>query len=138
VLRRRRKAFALRFYFAGAQSFVNESGNPLPVPLLLPQSGTTLTTQSLTQTLAAGAMLVVNTQAQDALAVVVGSAQLITTGNISGFEIFRWTTFGQEASLPLETRTPNSFVLVFDNTNDLTTGVALASTSTLPVNIPLG
>jgi len=117
---------------------VNESGNPLPVPLLLPQSGTTLTTQSLTQTLAAGAMLVVNTQAQDALAVVVGSAQLITTGNISGFEIFRWTTFGQEASLPLETRTPNSFVLVFDNTNDLTTGVALASTSTLPVNIPLG
>ena len=108
-------------------SFFDENGIALPVPLSLPQSGTTITTSALTRTLAAGAMLVVNTQAQDALAVVVGSAQLTTTGNISGFEIFRWTTFGQEASVPLETRTPNSFVLVFDDTNGLTTGVALAN-----------
>ena len=71
----------------------------------------------------------VETQAQDAQPTVVGSAQLTTTGNISGFEIFRWTTFGQEASVPLETRTPNSFVLVFDDTNGLTTGVALANLS---------
>ena len=85
-------------------SFFDENGNALSVPLLLPQEGTTITTSALTRTLAAGAMLVVNTQAQDALAVVVGSAQLTTTGNISGFEIFRWTTFGQEASVPLETR----------------------------------
>jgi len=35
------------------------------VPLLLPRTGTTVTTQ-LTQTLAVGAMLVVNTQAEDA------------------------------------------------------------------------
>jgi len=54
---------------------------------------------------------------------------LTTTGNISGFEIFRWTTFGQEASVPLEARAPNSFVLVFDDTNGLTTGVALANVS---------
>ena len=108
-------------------SFFDENGIALPVPLLLPQSGTNVTTSALTQTLAAGAMLVVNTQAQDALALVIGSAQLTTTGNISGFEIFRWTTFGQEASVPLETRTPNSFVLVFDDTNGLTTGVALAN-----------
>lgn len=46
-------------------SFFDESGNPLSVPLLLPQTGTTVTTQ-LTQTLAVGAMLVVNTQAEDA------------------------------------------------------------------------
>ncbi len=36
--------------------------------------------------------------------------------------------------MPLETRTPNSFMLVFDDRN-LTTGVALASTLGLPVNI---
>ena len=110
-------------------SFFDESGNPLNVPLLQPQSENTTTTSALTQTLAAGAMLVVQTQAQDALPSVVGSAQLTTTGNVSGFEIFRWTTFGQEASVPLETRAPASYVLVFDNTNGLTTGVALANAS---------
>jgi hypothetical protein len=116
-------------------SFFDENGIALPVPLLLPQSGTIVKTDSLTQTLASGAMLVVNTQAQDAQALVIGSAQLTTTGNISGFEIFRWTTFGQEASVPLETRTPNSFVLVFDDMNGLTTGVALANQNAAAANV---
>ena len=80
-------------------------------------------------------MLVVDTNQQDSPTPIVGSAQLTTTGNIGGFEIFRWNTFGQEASVPLESRTPNSFVLVFDDTNGLTTGVALASTFGLQVNI---
>jgi len=116
-------------------SFFDENGISLPVPLFLPQSGTNSTTSALTQTLAAGAMLAVETQAQDAQALKIGSAQLTTTGNISGFEIFRWTTFGQEASVPLETRTPNSFVLVFDDTNGLTTGVALANQNAVAANL---
>jgi len=118
-------------------SFFDESGNPLPVPLSLPQSGTMTTTSALTRPLAAGAMLVVETQANDAAQSIVGSAQLTSTGNVSGFEIFRWTTFGQEASVPLETRTPNSFVLVFDNTNGLTTGVALANVAGSAANVTL-
>jgi hypothetical protein len=111
-------------------SFFGENGSPLSVPLLLPESGTSETTAALTNTLAPGAMLLIETQAQDAMTGVSGSAQLTTTGNISAFEIFRWTTFGQEASVPLETRTPASYVLVFDNTGGLTTGVALANGST--------
>jgi hypothetical protein len=116
-------------------SFVDENGIALPVPLLLPQSGTTTTASVLTRTLAAGEMLMVDTNQQDSPTPVIGSAQLTTTGNISGFEIFRWNTFGQEASVPLESRTPNSFVLVFDDTNGLTTGVALATNFGLPVSI---
>jgi hypothetical protein len=122
-------------------SFLDESGAPLQVPLSLPQSGTTTTTSALVRTLAAGAMLVVETQTEDALPAVAGSAQLSTTGGlINAFEVFRWTTFGQEASLPLETRNPASFVLVFDHTNDLTTLVALAnrmsgSAVDIPVNV---
>lgn len=116
-------------------NFFDANGLGLPVPLSLPQSGTTTTTSALTRTLAAGEMLAVETQAQDASAVAVGSAQLTATGNIGGFEIFRWTTFGQEASVPLETRAPNSFVLVFDDTNGLTTGVALANLNAGSANI---
>ena len=110
-------------------NFFDENGNALSVPLAFPQTGTNTTTASLSQPLAAGAMLVVQTLAQDGAAAVVGSAQLTTTGNVSGFEIFRWLTYQQEASVPLETRSPGSFVLVFDNTNHLTTGVAVANST---------
>ena len=117
-------------------SFFDESGNPLSVPLTLPQTNSSTTTTALTQTLAAGALLVVQTQVQNGAPAVVGSAQLTTTGNISGFEVFRWLTYGQEASVPLETRNPpNSFVLVFDDTSQLTTGVAVANLANAPVNI---
>jgi hypothetical protein len=118
-----------------ALSFFDDSGNAQPVPLALPQSGTITTTSVFTQTLAAGAMLEINTQTRDDLPLVQGSAQLTTNGNISGFEVFGWTTYGQEASVPLESRTPNSFVLAFDNTNGLTTGVALANLSGSSANI---
>jgi len=102
----------------------------------LPQTNSSTTTTALTQTLAAGALLVVQTQVQNGAPAVVGSAQLTTTGNISGFEVFRWLTYGQEASVPLETRNPpNSFVLVFDDTSQLTTGVAVANLANAPVNI---
>ncbi|MEQ1885239.1 MAG: hypothetical protein ABL967_09275 [Bryobacteraceae bacterium] len=108
-------------------AFFDESGAPLNVPLSLPQTGTNTTTSALARTLSAGAMMVVETVANDSAASISGSAQLSASGNVSGFEIFRWTTFGQEASVPLETRAPGSYLLVFDNTNGLTTGVALAN-----------
>ncbi|MEQ1884529.1 MAG: FG-GAP-like repeat-containing protein [Bryobacteraceae bacterium] len=117
-------------------SFFNETnGSPLQVPLSLPQSGTTTTTAALTRTVPAKAMLVVETQADDAAAAIAASAQLTTTGNISAFEVFRWTTFGQEASVPLETRTPASFLLAFDNTGGLTTGVALSNAVNATQNV---
>ena len=118
-------------------SFFGEDGAPLSVPISLPQSGTFVTDNTLTRTLAAGATLVVETQAQDSLPTVVGSAQLTTTGNVSGFGIFRWTTFGQEASVPLETRAAGAYVLVFDNTSGLATGLALANVSSQAANIQL-
>ena len=52
-------------------SFVDENGVALAAPLLLPQSRTNTTTAALTQTLAAGAMLVVETNLQDSLVPVV-------------------------------------------------------------------
>jgi hypothetical protein len=80
-------------------------------------------------------MLEIDTQARDDLPLVQGSAQLTAAGNISGFEVFRWTTYGQEASVPLESRTPGSFVVAFDNTGGLATGAALANLSSAPANI---
>jgi hypothetical protein len=108
-------------------SFFDDHGSPLNVSLFLLNPGTPAAGTSLTRTLAPGALLAINVQPRG-VDTVVGSAQLTTTGTVGGFEIFQWTTFGgQEATVPIETRTPNSFLLAFDNTNGLTTGVALAN-----------
>jgi hypothetical protein len=116
-------------------SFLDESGNALPVPLLLPQTNETLVASSVTRTLAGGAVLVVQTQTDSAQPSTVGSAELATTGNIGGCEVFQWTTFGQEASVPVESRASNDFVLLFDNTSGLSTGVALANVVNFPETI---
>jgi hypothetical protein len=66
---------------------------------------------------------------------LTGSAQLSTTGNVSGFVIFRHN--GQEAVVPLESRNANAYILAFDNTNGTATGVAVNAVSTGQVNIPV-
>jgi hypothetical protein len=110
-------------------SFYDQTGAPVSVPMLLPQTSSQQTGTSITKTLAAGQMLELVTQADDNLTNISGSAQLTTTGSVGGFEIFNWDAFGQEASVPLETRTPGNYYLIFDNTGPLNTGVALANAS---------
>ena len=56
--------------------------------------------QGKVQTLAAGATLMA--QSTGPAELLTGSAQLSTTGNVSGFVIFRHN--GQEAAVPLESR----------------------------------
>jgi hypothetical protein len=129
--------FTSTFYLvntgAGAADFTldffDEAGAPLAVPLAFPQTGASQTAASLTRNLAAGAVLVIQASGDAKAAAVTGSAQLTTGGSVSGFEVFRWTTFHQEASVALETRSPGTFLFPFDNTGDLSTGVALANRS---------
>ena len=113
--------------------FFDDAGGALNVPLVVPQAGGAITTSALTLPLAAGAAMFVETQSNDALPVLSGSAQLSSSGLVSGFEIFRWTTYGQEASVPFQTADYSvGRRLVFDNTGGFTTGVAVSS----PVNYP--
>jgi hypothetical protein len=67
----------------------------------------------------------------------IGSAQLTTSGTISGFVIFRYNPNGQEAVVPLESRHANAYVLAFDNTNGTATGVAINSVAAQAVNVPV-
>jgi len=113
--------------------FLDNNGSPLSPPLTFPQSGTTTTSSSLNRTLAAGASLVIT--AEDAGTSFVGSAQLTTNGSISGFAIFRYNPSGQEAAVPLETRDNSAYVLPFDDTGGVSTGVAVANVSSTPADI---
>ena len=71
-------------------SFYNDqTGTPMSLPLSFPQpsGGTDTSASSVTKTLAAGATLVIVSSGAPQL--LTGSAQLSTTGNVSGFVIFR-------------------------------------------------
>ena len=83
--------------------------------------GLTFAADNFTRHLAAGAMLVVETNASDFVANIAGSAQVLSTGNVTGYEVFRWSKPKQETAVSFETRTPGSFVLPFDNTGTLST-----------------
>ena len=115
--------------------FADQSGSPLSLPLSFPQigSGASRADSSVTQTLAAGATLLITSSGAPQL--LTGSAQLSTNGNVSGFAIFRHGD--QEAVVPLESRNASAYILAFDNTNGTATGVAVNAVSMQPINIPV-
>ena len=115
----------------------DDGGSPLPLSLSFPQSGTNSTASSVDQNLAAGATLLVQASGPLENPVVIGSAQLTTSGNIGGFVIFHYSPNGQEAVVPMETRNAAAYLLAFDNTAGTATGVAINTVSTQPVNIPV-
>jgi trimeric autotransporter adhesin len=115
------------------------TGAPLTLPISFPQvSGTVTNASSVSQMLAAGATLLVQSVAPPSNpAPTTGSAQLTTSGNVSGFVIFRYNPNGQEAVVPLESRVANGFLIAFDNTSGTATGIALNSVSAQAVNVPV-
>jgi len=115
-----------------------DSGNPLPLPLALPQQGaneSVITMPTLDWTLASNASLIVETDSATSAPIQSGSAQLGATGGIGGFAIFHLNPSAQEAVVPLETRNASSYLLAFDNTNSAALGVALANISAQPANV---
>ncbi len=118
-------------------SFFGDDGSALNVPMFLPQTSENLSGTTLTRTLAPGASLLIQTVDQGQPNSTEGSAALATSGNISGFGIFRWTQFQQEASVPLETRNAASYILPIDDTNGNSTGLAITNLANQPANITI-
>jgi sugar lactone lactonase YvrE len=110
-------------------NFFGDDGSALSLPLSFPQTGTAATESSLSQAIPAGATLVIVTQGLNSGASATGSAQLTTNGQVSGFAIFQNTAAGQEAVVPLEVGSAKSYMLAFDNTSSLATGIALSNGS---------
>jgi hypothetical protein len=109
-------------------SFFDDAGNPLALPLTFLQTGATLTAATITRTLAVGSTLAIQAQGLDSQ-VALGSAQLTSDLGANAFALFRYDPSGQEATVPFETRNAGGYVLAFDNTAPLATGVAIANLS---------
>jgi hypothetical protein len=115
-------------------SFFDDAGNPLSLPLTYLQTGVTATAATVTKTLANGATLAIQAQGLDAQ-VALGSAQLTSDFGANAFALFRYDPSGQEATVPFETRNAGAYVLAFDNTAPLATGVAIANLSSQSANV---
>lgn len=119
-------------------NFLDENGLALPLPLAFPQTNTALASRasSYSAAIAAGASLWIQSEGL-ASELLTGSAQLATTGNVSGFVIFRYDPNGQEAVVPLETRNAGSYLIPFDNTGGIATGIAISAISSQAVLVPI-
>jgi len=113
--------------------FDDVTGNPLSLPITYVQAGNNTVASSITQTLAAGATLMV--ASSGSLQLLTGSAQLSTNGHVTGFVIFRHND--QEAVVPLESRNAAGYIIAFDNTKGTATGVALNAVSAQRVSVPV-
>ena len=118
----------------GNLSFFDDNGNPSSLPWIV--SGSSIAASVLNQTLAPHARLVIQSNALVADPLQVGSAQLTTDGSVSGFIRYLYGPRNQEAIVPIEAQSPASYILPFDNTNGIMTGVAVANGVGAPVNIP--
>src|SRR5262249_13134929 len=85
-------------------NFFDSFGAPLNVSLVLPQSAQTITTSALNTNLLPGATLIAETSVNDLPALVSGSVQLNTTGNVNGLITYRQSSSAGEIMMPLETR----------------------------------
>jgi hypothetical protein len=121
--------------------FADQTGAPLAIPLSFPQSGGPPSTvaNTVTQTIAPGAQLVVQSAAPASdPAPTIGSAQLTTDGNVGGFVVFRYNTNGQEAVVPLESRTSAAgYIIAFDNTAGTATGIAINNGTATAASVPV-
>jgi hypothetical protein len=116
-------------------NFYRDDGSPWALPLNLPLSTTTSSTPSVTQTLAAGQTVIMQTLANDNQPSVSGSAVLTSTGAVGGSALFHMDSTGQEGIVPLETRNATAYVLAFDNTDGRITGMALANSTANSANL---
>ncbi len=129
----------VRFSLFGSNLDASGGGNPLQLPLNLPQQASlgVLLGASLDNTLSPNASWIVSTGGQGIAPVQTGSAQVSATGALGGFAIFHRFSDAQEAVVPLTAGTPNapSYLLAFDNANGIVTSVAVANVSSQTANI---
>ena len=119
--------------------FFDNLGNPLVLPVTFPSTPgvPAVMISTLERTLAAGASLSFSSTGPVDIE-TVGWARLSTDGDVDGFAIFRQDVDGaQEALVPIESETPDAWLLWFDNTGTFASGIAVVNNTTTPASIPV-
>jgi hypothetical protein len=110
-----------------------DDGSALSLPVTTTQQGVSqkTTTSSVNATINPNATLLISTGDQVA-STVVGWADVLSTGSLGGYAIFRSTPqtgSPSEGTVPLQSQFPSTVTLPYDNTAGFVMGVALANLS---------
>ena len=120
-------------------SFFDNNGESLQFPFTFPQNPSAGSTNAagFDESIVPNGLLIFDTTGPLAQTPAVGSSRLSTSGDIQAFSVFTYTPSGQAAVVPLETRNANSYLLPFDNTGTISTGLAISniSSSSTDVNV---
>jgi len=124
-------------------TFWNSNGDPMVVPLTFsPELGLPASAgASADVPISPNGVAVVDVELSPLATLLVGWARLKAPDGVVGSATFRFRPSDvqdAEAVVPMETRTPSAFVVPFNNTNDMVTGVAIANGSdTAAANIAI-
>jgi hypothetical protein len=117
--------------------FWSNSGGALMLPLSVTQAGAThvTTDSSVSATVARNSTLLIESDSGASVG-SAGWAEVISTGPITGYGVFHFTSSGgieSEGTVPLETSFEPSFILPYDGTDGFVTGVALTNLMTAQI-----
>jgi hypothetical protein len=122
-------------------NFFNDQGQEAIIPLSLPKVSVGIEYPPAAQfnyTLQPGTVLTLVSDSSDPTS-TTGWAQLKTSANVNGYLVFRYAgTSGsgvQEAVVTPETRSGQSYVIDFDNTDQYFTSFAIANITSQPLTI---
>ena len=112
----------------------NDDGSAMTLPLTTTLQGTsqTITTSSVNVTINPNATLLVS-MGNPAASTVTGWADVLSSGSLGGYAIFRSTPptgSPSEGTVPLQSQFPTTITLPYDDTSGFVMGVALANLST--------
>jgi hypothetical protein len=116
-------------------AFRGDDGRPLTLPLVVTQQANSQasTASSVDRTLGPGATLLIESEAQPSSATLVGWAEVIGSGQVAGFAVFRQRRpdgRDSEGTAPLESTRTSNLVLLYDSTGGFSTGTALVNLTT--------
>jgi hypothetical protein len=111
--------------------FWSNSGLALTLPLTVTQTSGVQTSNatSVSETVAPNATVLIESDSSASVE-TVGWAEVISTGPITGYGVFHYTSTAgveSEGTLPLETAFTPSFILPYDGNGGFATGVALTN-----------
>ncbi len=116
----------------------SDDGTPLTLPLSFPQTGEgSARAATIDRRIPANGSVIVETEST-AAEIATGWVEVLGSGPVSGFAIFRSVPEGRAASegtVPLQTAFPSTITLPYDNSAGFVMGVALANVSTAPANV---
>lgn len=115
-----------------------DDGSALGLPVVITQQGNSqaATLSSIERTMESGAGLLIESEAPVSSATQVGWAEVISSGPVAGFAIFRQRGLDgrdSEGTAPLDSSKSSSLLLPFDNTAGFVTGVALVNSTSQAV-----